>query len=237
MQGYEPEHYLYIDIETLPEGEPDFELLKTEEELKKEAPKSYSKVKQEEWVVKKLESQVEDMNKEFRKGSLESLKGRIFCIAVAYDNNPIHVIEYNVDEKVILCEFEKWIRDNIPEREIYITKFVGKNVKKFDLRWIFHRALRYNRKDLINWLPIGKYDKRIEDIGDLFDMYSYGVYTKLDDMAKYLGLDGKGDIDGSQVYDYFLDNRYNEIHEYCADDVDQTRKIHYRLKGIEIKED
>jgi len=237
MWEHQNHKYLYLDIETLPDGNPDFEMLKTKEELEKEAPKSYSKTKQEEWVVNKLDSQVEEMNNEFRKGSLVSLKGRIFCIAVAFNDNPIEVIEYNANEKVILENLQEWLRTNVGTKNIPITIFVGKNVKKFDLTWIFHRALRYGLKDLLSWLPTDKYDKRIEDIGELFNLHAYGVYTKLDDISKYLGLEGKGAIDGSKVYDYFLENRYDEIHEYCKDDVDQTRIIHWKLKGIEATQD
>ncbi|KKR48516.1 MAG: hypothetical protein UT84_C0037G0008, partial [Candidatus Curtissbacteria bacterium GW2011_GWA1_40_16] len=35
--------------------------------------------------------------------------------------------------------------------------------------------------------------------------------------------------DGSQVYDYFLKGKYNDIYEYCRRDVELSRKIYKRM--------
>ena len=226
---YEITNYLYLDIETIPGSDGiDLSKIKTVNDLLSEAPKSYTKAKQEEWAQDKFYKQTDELNAELRKEALDSLKGRIFCISAAFNDEEPVVFEYSADESKILIEFEKWLDEHI-KHLIHVTAFVGRNIQKFDLRFIWHRALKYNLSKLKSKLPVGKFDKRIVDVGDLFDIYSYGIYTKLDDMAKFLGLEGKQGMDGSQVYDYFLESKYDEIHEYCKGDVEITRKIHKML--------
>lgn len=233
MWEHQDLNYLYIDIETLPDGDVDFESLKTKEELKELVPKSYTGKRADEWVEKTFEEQTSKLNEEHRKKALNSLEGRIFCIAVAYNNSPIEVIEYNVDEKIIMANLWNWMYNVIGSKNIHTTVFVGKNVKAFDLRFIFHRTLKYELHEMTSWLPTNRYDKRIEDIGEMFDLYSYGIYTKLDSIAKFLGIGEKEGMDGSQVYDYFLKRKFDDIHKYCKGDVELTRKIHRMLKGFD----
>jgi|GEM_PF-218743 len=225
-------HYLYIDIETIPAGDPNFELLKTKEELEKEAPKSYSVKGKEEWVAKKLDSQVADMNNEHKKGGLNSLKAEIVCISMALDNGEPTTIKYNKDQKHMLEKMLAWIEGECKQHRFSMI-WVGKNVLGFDIWMIWHRAIKYQMKHLMDLLPVEKWTKRVEDVGAIWDCYQYGKYTKLDDIAKFLGLEGKRDVDGSQVYDLFLDGKLDTIYDYCQNvDIPTTRDVHRMLKGI-----
>lgn len=229
MEGYELKNYLYIDIETLPAGFPSIDNLKTEADFLKEAPKSYSKDKQIEWAKNKSVSQLRERDEEFRKRALDSLQGRLFCIGLAYNNKPEDVIEYCESEEKMLKNFETWILKHI-SKDIYTTTFVGKNVRAFDLCWLYHRAIKYDNKNLKLWLPTERYDRRILDIGEKWNLYSYGKYTKLSDMFSFLEMEGKGDVDGSMVYDLFMNNEYQHIYDYCKyGDVRGTREIHKRM--------
>lgn len=51
----------------------------------------------------------------------------------------------------------------------------------------------------------------------------------LNDVAEAIGVCSSktGDIDGSQVYDYFLAGRHEEIALYCMRDVECTREVYY----------
>ncbi|MCK5019847.1 MAG: hypothetical protein KAS32_22500 [Candidatus Peribacteraceae bacterium] len=233
MEGYGELNYLYVDIETKPAGEPNFELLKTREELEKGCPKSYSGNKKEEWINNKLDSQVEDMNKEHRKGSLISTKAEIICIGMAYNNEEPIIIKYNKNQKHMLEEMLAWI-EGIAKQYRFSMVWVGKNVVKFDIRMIWHRAVKYQIVSLMDLLPVEKWSKRVEDIGEMWDAYQYGIYTKMEDIAKFLDLEGKGDIDGSMVYDLFLEGKLDKIYDYCMNrDIPTTRNIHKMLKGLE----
>ena len=106
MFEHENHNYIYLDIETKSQGEPNFEELKTEAEWLLEAPKSYSKPKQQEWAKAKAANQIDELDKEFRKKALNSLESDLVCIGVAIDEKEPVVIHYNKDEKHML---EKYI--------------------------------------------------------------------------------------------------------------------------------
>lgn len=201
---------LTIDIETIPSGNK-----LSVEEMKAEAPKNY---KNEDTILKWCE---ENIDLEFRKRSLNSLKGRLLCISVKWDDKPSHIIKYNEDEKVMIEEFAGILKKL--ERHIQSTAFLGHNVKSFDIRWLLQRAFKYDNKDLIRFLPSSKFDKRIVDTNDLFNQGVYGAYVKLKDMCEFLGVPTpKDDIDGSEVYDVYLQGDLERIYTYCGKDTDAT---------------
>ncbi|MNT91954.1 putative 3'-5' exonuclease related to the exonuclease domain of PolB [compost metagenome] len=57
----------------------------------------------------------------------------------------------------------------------------------------------------------------------------HGNRISLDNLCTALGLPGKGEIDGSQVYDYWKAGRIAELIAYCADDVHKAREVHRRM--------
>ena len=54
----------------------------------------------------------------------------------------------------------------------------------------------------------------------------------LDNICNALGIEGKGDFDGSMVNQAFLDGEYKKIAEYCADDVGMLRAIYNRMTNV-----
>lgn len=255
MEGYELKNYLYIDIETKSHGEPDFESLKTlkeiqgeyptRKELEKQVPKTYQKdeKKSKDWVEKNYKAnlekaqqaydkQVEDYDKEFRKKALNSLESDLVCIGLAYNEGEPVVVKYNENEAHMLEEMLAWIEMEVGERDKYSVTLVAHNIS-FDLIRIWHRVVKYQIKDLMMLLPIGKFDKRREDTNDLFNAHFYGKYTSLDDMCRFLDLPGKGDVDGSKVHDLFLEGKLDVIEDYCMNgDVRKLRMAHRKLKGL-----
>ena len=230
MFEHENHSKIFLDIETLPGDEINYEELKTKEELKELVPKSYTGKKAEDWIEKTFTEQTDKLNEEHRKKALNSIQGRIFCIAVAINDKPTDIIKYDVNEKIILEQLEAYIDGNLG-KDKYHAIWIGKNFTAFDLMFIWHRSIKYGLTNLMNILPTEKWTKQIQDVGDMWNLYQYGKHDKLDDIAKYLGLGGKVGMTGAEVYDYFLANKYDEIHEYCKGDVDLTRKIYYKLNG------
>jgi hypothetical protein len=57
----------------------------------------------------------------------------------------------------------------------------------------------------------------------------HGEKISMDSLAKCLGMEGKGDIDGSMVCDLWLDGKYQTIADYNLSDVRKTAEIHKRL--------
>ena len=66
-----------------------------------------------------------------------------------------------------------------------------------------------------------------------------GNRISLDKLCKALGLPGKGEIDGSKVWDYVRDGRIAEVADYCADDVRKVWAVYQRMTftKMEVLED
>src|SRR6056297_2394047 len=99
------ENFVYLDIETLPDGEP-----KSIDELKKDAPKNYKK---DEAITKWAEAKQDD---EYRGRGLKSLEGRLVSIAYGINeeaDNPddITVVPYNEDESKMIQDFIEGFSD------------------------------------------------------------------------------------------------------------------------------
>jgi DNA polymerase elongation subunit (family B) len=248
MDGYGDIEYLFLDIESLPSGESNFEELPTEadyvlenmkskDDLRKQVPKSYKKEETiDKWVEEEFAKQnaiikenyqklIDECDKEYRSRSLNSLKGRIFCISYAVNDEEPKCVTFDPSEERMMEKFELALKNDIGERRLALICWVGHNVKGFDIKWLAQRAMKYRRKDLLRWIPSGKWDKRVMDTNELFNLFTYGNYTKLDDIAKFFCLEGKGDMSGDKVYDEFMEGNYDKIHEYCIADVELTRNI------------
>lgn len=114
-----------------------------------------------------------------------------------------------------------------------VLRVSGWNSRKFDLPVIAHRAFTMG-------LPFARYyqDSKFRyrysrdahwDLKD--DMSDYGSTFgwSMDIVAKSMGLPGKMDTNGSQVYEMYKQGRIVEIEEYCMTDVIQSQFIQNRL--------
>ena len=61
-----------------------------------------------------------------------------------------------------------------------------------------------------------------------------GNRVSLDKLCKALGLPGKGEIDGSKVWDYVRDGRIAEVADYCADDVRKVWAVYRRMTFAKV---
>ena len=67
---------------------------------------------------------------------------------------------------------------------------------------------------------------------DVRDFWTCGNPTgkgKLKDIAKFLGMEIIEGMDGGQVFDLYLEERFDEISRYCSLDVDLTRTLAWRM--------
>jgi len=208
---------LTIDIETIPDGEK-----LTVEEMSKLHPKTMSK---QETIDKWAEANVDI---EYRKRSLNSLKGRLLCIACKWNDEPTHLIPYNENEGVMIEAFGHYLKSL--GHSIYACAIVGHNIRGFDNVWLTQRGFKYGNKDIVGRLVTTRYDKRLQDTNDLFTLGVHGAYVKLKDMCDFLGVPTpKDDIDGSEVYDVFLSGDLERIYKYCKKDVEATYQCYLRM--------
>jgi len=214
---------IYIDIETIPGQD---EWIKEESASKVSPPGNMSKPEtiQKWWS----ENGDEAIDTAWRKTALDGSLGEIICISWAINNgDPIAVYRNSINdnEGEMLTEFFANMKSVGSD-----SKWIGHYITGFDLRFIWQRSVINRVKPTINIPYAAKpwednvFDTKIEWSG----AQSTGTGT-LDSVCKALGYDGKGDIDGSKVWDYVKQGRIEEVVEYCKDDVIKARLIHKRM--------
>lgn len=222
---------LYIDIETIPGGErPRVEDLK--------CPGSYKKPDSiKAWYDDPARK--EEVEEVFRKTALDPWAGQIVCIAWKlvdedYDDIVINTLDYN-NELELLKEFEFELR-GYPKKQfdkMSVVHFIGHNIKSFDIPFLYLRAAKYDLKWLQQVIPNGFQRDRIYDTMEMCAVTARMTpdkYVSLDKACRFFGLDGKGDIDGSMVYDLYKEGRFQEISDYCKADVERVIELHKRLR-------
>lgn len=225
---------LFHDIETVPSQKTNA----FEEVLKNiKPPSTITKPESiEKWYSEKADEAA--MN-EYRKQSFDGLYGEIISIAWAInDEEPSCIIRKKGDsEKELLEAFFQWLhtRLNIDlGRPDVISKWVGHFTLNFDLRFLWQRCVINQVKPSVR-IP---YDAKPwgDDVFDTKIAWSgsnqYSGKSSLDAICKGFGFEGKGDLDGSKVYDYWLDGRYEEIAEYNKQDVEMCRSLYKQMNFI-----
>ncbi len=217
------EYTIYVDIETIPGSSPP-EL----DEIP--APSNYKD-------PIKIKTYREAKRDEFhRKQAFDSMKGEIVCIGFCVEG-PAQTeilapkgltrgLDGIEDEEDLLDAFEEYIE---PFEDVC---WVGHNVKDFDLQWIWRKAVKYDQVVLRRKIPRDRYSKHIKDTMLMWAGPDYRDKTGLDAIARFLGIEGKvPGMDGSKVYDLWLENRLEEIRDYCCQDVWLTQVIYRIITG------
>ena len=211
---------VFLDLESLPSpaGPEAFK-------NKLKPPGNYSKP---ESIAKWLEENAES---EWRKTALDGGYGELLCVGYAIDDDqPVVLLrddELLVPERGLLADFLGGLASYDQP-----AMFIGHNIT-WDLHFLYKRAAVYGLLDLYRQarLPIAPSPWSPE----LFDtMYQWtwerNKGIKLSELCDILGIDSpKGEMDGSNVYDYHLAGRHNEIATYCMGDVEAVREIYKRL--------
>lgn len=161
--------------------------------------------------------------------SLDGNFGRIFCIG--YIKEPPKQEKASIlkgTEKEILTQFWKIARN--------VDLFIGHNIFEFDLRFIYKRSIIHNIKPSRN-LNFARY--RSEPIYDTmreWEKWSIRGQTSLDTLAKIFHFPtSKDKMNGSEVYQAYLDKKFTDIYKYCKKDVELTRKIYYKMNFLKLK--
>lgn len=154
--------------------------------------------------------------------------GRVFCIGYALGNETVEVIRG--EEKEILTKW--WEIANQADC------FIGHNVMDFDLRFIYKRSIVNKIKPVSKHLNLSFARYRSFPIYDTmreWEKWSMDSFISLDTLARILDLESSkdGGIDGSKVYDFYLEKKFDEIYDYCKRDVELTRKIWWRMSFLD----
>lgn len=221
---------LFIDIETIPSQNPalrDAIEVKPPGNIKK--PESIAK-----WHEENGDAAIEE---QYQKFSLDGAMGEILCIAYAFNDKPPKIVcrEKEEDEGVMLREFmDDLIEVNDQAKLSGAFKWIGHYITGFDLRYIWQRCVANGVMPLVN-IPLDAKPWETDKVYDTCIQWAgiHGSGTgKLDKICKSLGHEGKQGMDGSQVWDYVKAGRYDEVFQYCKDDVEMTRWLYNKMNFI-----
>ena len=180
----------------------------------------------------------------YRKQSLDSgLAGEIISIAIAANEGSNWVIcrSQGESEKGLLTAFSAAVEATVakgalkgPDGRVWPTGepfFIGHNAA-FDLGFIWRRCI-VNGVHLPFKFP-NPSSRAGQHYGCTMQLWAgFGKMVSLDSLCKTLGVPSSkdGGIDGSKVYDAWLDGEYDRIAQYNLRDTIATQTIWHRLNG------
>jgi predicted PolB exonuclease-like 3'-5' exonuclease len=147
----------------------------------------------------------------------------------------------NASEQELIGSFFKCI-------EKYLPILVSWNGSGFDLPVLHYRALLHGISSPSYWNIgddsdtsfrwnnyLSRYHYRHSDLMDILAGYQGRSNAPLTEIALMLGLPGKLNMEGAQVWDYFLQGKLEAIRDYCEIDVLNTYLIYLRFELIRGK--
>lgn len=210
-----------FDIETIPTNNDD-----VINDLRKsiKPPAQYKKKESiDQWLNDNAEN---ELKKSLSKTSLNGMHGRVACIAFAKDDEDVLSTEKEMTEEDVIQDFY----DHIKFLENKIITFCGHNIAGFDLPFLKHRSMILGIKPpdcLLNAMKSKPWDGYIIDTMLMWST-DKDKRVSLDNLCKALGIEGKGDMNGSMVADTWLEDPQKVI-DYCKDDVLKTREVYKHL--------
>lgn len=237
---------VFIDLETLPEPNAINSYIEAVKGNIK-APKELTKPKliealglgdqgkyktvpelQELWVSKfGAEQEKVQGEQDWRKTSFNGAKGQICVIGVKVEGDKFGTAFYQDDqfsEREILSKFWAWLDLSVGNHQ---WRFVAHNAK-FDLPFLFHRSV-INQVKPLRYNPHGRHGQYHYCTMEAWS--GFGGKISMDNLASALGIEGKGDMDGSKVYDTWQTDPQKVI-DYCLDDVHMLEQIYNRLEFV-----
>jgi DNA polymerase elongation subunit (family B) len=243
---------IYLDIETIPAQRPDVleEIRQCEQEKLDAAlaaikpPGNYKKQDTiDEWMATeapKLRASLtaafdQTVDECYRKTSFDGAFGQVCVIGWALDDEGPEAATGT--EAEMFRAFSRALH-NVPPNEAFNSTVIGHNVSAFDLRFLTQRHIINGIKP--NFTLSRAAQAKPWEADKVFDTMvqwsGAGGKVSLDKLCKALGLPGKGDMDGSKVWDYVQAGRLDEVVAYCKDDVRKVREVHRRMTFAEVPE-
>lgn len=174
-------------------------------------------------------------NDAWEKTSFNPDAAPIACIVIGYFNGLSHQVSIfetsdMINEAEMLEEFHATVTSICTANNVEVRKvnFVGHNIAKFDLPFIWKRSVinNVNTCQGVKWID-ARHGQHCFDT--MIAWAGFGNRISADNLCKLLGVKGKTEgMDGSKVYDTWQTNPLKVI-EYCCDDVQLVKEIHKRL--------
>jgi hypothetical protein len=140
---------------------------------------------------------------------------------------------FHLDEAKTLRGFWKLIKNFNIEKDLII----GHNLMDFDLPFLVKRSRITHTAPTVNF-SFARY--RSQPIYDTMKEWSLWntreTFLSLMHLAELLdiGISKTDGMDGSKVYDEFMNGSHELIHNYCLQDVEVTRAVFHRISSPEL---
>ena len=228
---------IYLDAETIPPIMNDKQLddfknnLKVPGNIKKES--TIIQWREDNWLekYKKLSIDTNRANILTLGFSLNKKKPIVFLNDEFKHDELLNAFYDKIKEEAILQGKEQGIE--ITEEDLDSDDFMsfvninwyGFNIRHFDLDLLWKHAVKCRNKKIAKLIPRKKYDSSVKDILEVFTTKP-NEFISQDEVCDILGIQGKpDDINGSKVYDYYMDGRLEEIAEYNYFDVEKVIEL------------
>jgi len=225
---------LYIDIETIPT-----QLIWVKEKIKSniKAPGNY-KIQEsiDTWMAENADAEAA---KKIEKTSFNGSVGEIISVSAAVDDGAIKNFgrklgESETDMLNCLFDFIDCAQYSESKKVAFEPVWVGHCIAEFDLKFLWQRSIvsKCNEKGVIIPKNSKPWSKEIFDTCYEWSGSKSPGFGSLDDLCKIFGIEGKGELDGSKIWEYVQAGRYDEIYEYNNQDVEKARILHKIMRGI-----
>ena len=155
--------------------------------------------------------------------AVKSVKNQMICIGVSINRSEPEIF-FGLDEAELTHRFYSWYASKV--NELRKIRWVGYNVRNFDIPIIANRFLKYISPNAMRVVPYQTKPWENDRVYDIMTEFPHSENRiKLDHVASFLGISGKGDVDGSMVYDLYKDGKYDAIQEYQKDDIILTNEV------------
>lgn len=228
---------IHIDAETLPPvfNDRDFIIFKNNLKIPGNIKKPET---MEKWIEENWEEQYRSLATNTSKASFATLawnftrdKSKTTClinterndkaiVETFYKHLKEHVIELSKADGVELSEDD--LKDD-KFMDYVVINWFGTNIRTFDLDLLWKQCMKHRLYNFARLIPRKKFDDRVIDYVEIYNGPAPHKYISQKEICELFGIQGKpDDIDGSQVYDYWMRGEYEKVAEYNIYDVDRV---------------
>lgn len=223
--------HFYFDIETIPAQDP---AVRAEIYDSITAPGQYKKPESiAEWLNENREAETED---QWLKTSFDGGVGHVVCIGWAVDNDEPHTYIADDDPAALGSRDEEaCLLDDFFSAVVDAghSTFIGHNLIGFDLPFLWKRCMVLNIKPPAIFPRNPKpWSELVHDTMLLWDGQQRAGGS-MDRICRLMGIPGKGDISGADVWPMVKAGKIAEVAEYCKGDVERTRAMYKRMTFTE----
>jgi 3'-5' exonuclease len=188
------------------------------------------------WVERFRDEKLEETAQEMlHKTCFDGAQGKIAVIGFAIGDNAPTVYSldsldpFDADPEIdLITGFFNDIAQEYSPSSMRNPLFIGHNIARFDLPFLFKRAVILGIKPPA-FIPFGA-APWADSIYDTMTRWDANNSIKLDALCKALSVPGKTEgINGADVWPMIQAGRIGEVAAYCMDDVDAARNAFRRM--------